>query len=134
MIYLELYKFFVNILFGLFESIIYHIISFTTSKIANIYLAQITSFVLYLLTGILYLFYIENIFLDFNIYFLFVMLLGFFIGNKLFKSETIRRLVSLVSIFNWLKFFLYKLFLFSINYNLFLAIKGEISKKIKKNK
>lgn len=131
MILLELKAIGINILFGIFFSITINFISLLFTKNKPI-LSNAIYFIFTICCGILYIIYIDKIFIKFNLYFVVFIVLGFYIGSTSSKFNIDKQL----KLFKYLmKFFLNtfnKILKISINYNLWNSI--IISFKKRKNK
>ena len=129
MILFELKAIGINILFGIFFFIIVNTLSLYESKLKSKILINIFYFVITIITGILYIIYLDLILFSFNFYFIFFIILGFYIGYaiKIFKTE------KYLPIFNYLVKLVIniikKVSLFLINYSFWKKIK--LKRKIK---
>lgn len=123
MILKQLFVIFFNLLFGMFFCLVLRIIELLTHK--KIY--WIASFLTTILIGIIYIIAMEKF--PPNFYNLVFLTFGFGITYKLnyFKLDSYILKLKLISIF--LKKFLIKVLLFTINYSLIVKIIEKIKKK-----
>ena len=132
MILSEIKAILLNLLFGMFFYITLSTFSLYEEKIKSKIINNLLYFVLTVLCGIIYIFYIDKIFFSFNYYYILFIVLGFYFGykNKFFKTG------KKVSMFNyWLKKLLIiikKVTLFLINYKLWSKLAKKIKQIIKK--
>lgn len=120
-----------NILFGMFFSITLNITDVFVSKKNRIIISNIVYFLITVLSGILYILYIDKIFFVFKIYYLLFLVLGFFMVLKfnIFKIE--KQLLFFSSIIKLIFKILRKTFLFSINFALWASFFNFFNKRIK---
>ena len=129
MILFELKAIVLNFLFGLFFYISLNTISFYEVKIKYSLIINLLYFLSTLFCGIIYIIYIDSIFLSFNYYYILFIILGFYFAysSKYFKLR------KSLPLFNYLFLktlnIIKKVFLFLINYNFWKKLKQIIKKK-----
>ena len=132
MIIFELKAIGINFLFGIFFYIIVNTFSLYESRVKSKILINFFYFFITISIGVIYILYIDSIFISFNFYYILFIVLGFYIASstKPFKTEKyilifeyfIKTIVTIIK----------KVFLFLINYSFWSKIKPK-RKTISKN-
>jgi len=120
-----------NILFGMFFSIALNIADVFTSRKNNIIISNLIYFFVTILSGILYIIYIDKIFFVFKLYYLLFLTLGFFVVLKFNFLKIEKQLLFFSSIIKVVFKLLGKVLLFSINYALWASFFNFFNKRIK---
>jgi hypothetical protein len=130
MILLELEAIGINILFGIYFYISLNAISLLFTK-KNPFLSNLIYFLITLFNGLIYILYIDKIFLNFNFYYLLFITIGFYLA---YTSKYLK-LNKQIPLFKYLikKLLLTTkyIFLFLINYKLWISIIKTLKKKKK---
>ena len=123
MILFELKVIGINILFGLFFYICVNTFSLYEVKLKYKSIINLFYFLITILTGVLYIIYLDLIMYSFNFYYIIFIVLGFYIGHigKLFKTKKYTPLFNYL--IKLLLLIIKKVFLFLINYPFFSKIK-----------
>lgn len=128
MILLELEAIGINILFGIYFYISLNAISLLFTK-KNPFLSNLIYFLITLFNGLIYILYIDKIFLNFNFYYLLFITTGFYLAYTS-KYLTINKQIPLF------KYLIKKIllttkhiFLFLINYKLWISIIKTLKKR-----
>lgn len=126
MIILELKIIGINILYGVFSLTIINALSLLLDKYGRPLFSNFFYFLVTVSLGLLYIIYIDSIFLNFKLYYLFFILLGFILASN-FKLLSINDNFGLFIYLNKLLFkFLKHILCFMINYSLFKALFDKI--------
>lgn len=126
MIILELKIIGINILYGVFSLTIINALSLLLDKYRRPLFSNFFYFLVTVSLGLLYIIYIDSIFLNFKLYYLFFILLGFILASN-FKLLSINDNFGLFIYLNKLLFkFLKHILCFMINYSLFKALFNKI--------
>jgi hypothetical protein len=126
MIILELKIIGINILYGVFSLTIINALSLLLDKYGRPLFSNFFYFLVTISLGLLYIIYIDSIFLNFKLYYLFFILLGFILASN-FKLLSINDNFGLFIYLNKLLFkFLKHILCFMINYSLFKALFDKI--------
>lgn len=126
MIILELKIIGINILYGVFSLTIINALSLLLGKYRRPLFSNFFYFLVTVSLGLLYIIYIDSIFLNFKLYYLFFILLGFILASN-FKLLSINDNFGLFIYLNKLLFkFLKHILCFMINYSLFKALFDKI--------
>ena len=134
MILLELKIIGINILFGIFALTILNALSLLINKCLNPYITNILYFLSTLIIGLIYIVYIDKVFLDFKMYFLLFILFGSILSSNLKILNISNNFPTFVYLNKTVFKFFKHLSCFMINYSFFKEIVLNIKIFLKKHK
>lgn len=133
MIIFELKAIGVNLLFGMFFSIMINTLSIYEPKVKNKIIINLFYFILTIFCGILYIIYLDLILFSFNYNFIIFIIIGFYTANKCYQFKLNKYLTIFEFLVTNILKLIKKVFLFLINYSLWIKVIGKF-KQIIKNK
>ena len=131
MILFELRAIGVNLLFGMFFAIMINTLSLYEFKIRNKIIINLFYFILTILCGVIYIVYLDLILFSFNYNFIIFICLGFFIANKFYSFKPNKYIPTFHYLIKTSIKIIKKVFLFLINYSLWIKVSNKIHKFIK---